>query len=512
MQRNASRINGCVKYVIIAGYENFSAFYKKGCVELLFNSYEFIFLFLPVAVIGFFCIGKRWHSTGTLWLVLASLFFYGWWDLCYVPLLCTSICFNYLVGRKIEHLATGYDNQPGERVGAAVPHVRARKAWLAFGIIVNIILLSYFKYTDFFLGTANRLVGVDLFDLPHIMLPLGISFFTFTQTAYLFDAYRGQTRNRSFLTYCEFVTIFPHLIAGPIINHREMIPQFLAERTFRVQWDNVAMGLAIFTLGLAKKVLIADKIAPWVNGVYAHVDTLTMPEAWLGALGYALQLYFDFSGYSEMAIGLGLMINLKLPLNFDSPYQSLSIIDFWRRWHMTLGLWVKNYLYIPLGGGRCGILRKMCNLFFSMLIIGFWHGAGWTYVVWGGLHGLLLIVNHLWRRLHIYLPKILCWFLTFGSVVACLVVFRSENFHISKSVLMAMMDFSRIALPIDHTLAKHLEIILALTLVVAFLPHPIRLLQRHFHPDWKWCIPLAALLVYTVTMLHDYTEFMYFQF
>ncbi|WP_294157957.1 MBOAT family protein [uncultured Selenomonas sp.] len=479
---------------------------------MLFNSYEFIFLFLPFTIASFFCIGKRCHTAATLWLVLASLFFYGWWDLRYVPLLCASICFNYFVGKRLEHLAAGYAIPAGGHVDASVPHSCFRKSWLAFGIIINAVLLGYFKYTDFFLGTANLLAGIDIFHLQHIVLPLGISFFTFTQAAYLVDAYRGQTRNQTFLTYCEFVTIFPHLIAGPIINHREMIPQFLAERTFHIQWDNVATGLAIFTLGLAKKVLIADKIAPWVNDVYARVDALTMPEAWLGALGYALQLYFDFSGYSEMAIGLGLLINLKFPLNFNSPYQSRSIIDFWRRWHMTLGLWVKNYLYIPLGGSRCGTARKLCNLFLSMLIIGFWHGAGWTYVVWGGLHGCLLIVNHLWRRLHITLPNILCWLLTFGSVVACLVVFRSENFHMAHSILAAMVDFSRLPASINGALVKHLAAVFFLTFVTAVAPHPIALVERYFHPTWRWCLPLAALLLYTITMLHDYTEFLYFQF
>ena len=479
---------------------------------MLFNSYEFIFLFLPAVIAGFFCIGRRWPAGGTLWLVSVSLFFYGWWDLCYVPLLCASICFNYFVGRRIERLAAGHVIPAGGHVDADVPHARARKTWLAFGIIVNVVLLGYFKYTDFFLGTANLLAGADLFCLPHIVLPLGISFFTFTQTAYLVDAYRGQAKNQTFLAYCEFVTIFPHLIAGPIINHREMIPQFLAGRTFHVQWDNIATGLAIFTLGLAKKVLIADKIAPWVNAVYAHADALTLPEAWLGALGYAMQLYFDFSGYSEMAIGLGLLINLKLPLNFNSPYQSLSIIDFWRRWHMTLGLWVKNYLYIPLGGSRCGTTRKLANLFLSMLIIGFWHGAGWTYVVWGALHGCLLIANHLWRRLRITLPSSFCWLLTFGSVVACLVVFRSENFHMAHSVLSTMVDLSRLPASIDCTLAKHLLVTLSLTLATVVVPHPITLAERYFRPTWRWCIPLAILLLYTVTMLHDYTEFLYFQF
>lgn len=289
---------------------------------MLFNSYEFIFLFLPVTVVGFFLISKCSHTFGTLWLVLASLFFYGWWDVRYVPLLCASIGFNYLVGGRIEQLAAGHTIAPGEHVAKDVPHAAARKGWLAFGIVVNVLLLGYFKYMDFFLGSVNTLAGADWFGLPHIVLPLGISFFTFTQTAYLVDAYRGQAKNESFLTYCEFVTIFPHLIAGPIINHREMIPQFVADTTFRVNWDNMARGLTIFTIGLFKKVVIADSLAPWVNDIFARADALTFLEAWIGALGYTLQLYFDFSGYSEMAIGLGLMLNLKLPMNFNSPYQS----------------------------------------------------------------------------------------------------------------------------------------------------------------------------------------------
>ena len=479
---------------------------------MLFNSYEFIFLFLPATIAGFFFLGRQWRSAGTLWLVGASLFFYGWWDLRYVPLLCMSICFNYLIGKRIERLAAGHAIPTGGHVTATMPDARSRKSWLALGIIVNILLLGYFKYTKFFLGTANLLSGSNIFDLPHVVLPLGISFFTFTQTAYLVDTYRGQAKNRSFLTYCEFVTIFPHLIAGPIINYREMIPQFLATHTFRVQWDNLAMGIAIFIIGLAKKVLIADKIAPWVNDVYSHVDALTLPISWIGALGYTIQLYFDFSGYSEMAIGLGLMINLHLPLNFNSPYQSLSIIDFWRRWHMTLGLWVKNYLYIPLGGSHCSTIRKMGNLFLSMLIIGFWHGAGWTYVVWGGLHGLLLIVNHLWRKLHIELPKLLCWILTFGSVVACLVVFRAENFSVAGRILSSMINFQSISTPIDHAHWIHLRNIFALTFATALIPHPIHLLKRFFHPNWIWCIGLAGLFLYTLTQLQNYTEFVYFEF
>ena len=498
---------------------------------MLFNSYEFIFLFLPVTVVGFFLVSKRSHTLGTLWLVLASLFFYGWWDVRYVPLLCASIGFNYLVGGRIERLANGHAIAPGEHVAKDAPNAAARKGWLAFGIIVNVLLLGYFKYMDFFLGTVNALAGTDWFDLPHIVLPLGISFFTFTQTAYLVDAYRGQAKNTSFLTYCEFVTIFPHLIAGPIINHREMIPQFIAGRTFHVNWDNMARGLTIFTLGLFKKVVIADRLAPWVNDIFARADALTFLEAWIGALGYTLQLYFDFSGYSEMAIGLGLMINLKLPMNFNSPYQSLSVIDFWKRWHMTLGLWVKNYLYIPMGGGRCGVAKKMRNLFFSMLIIGLWHGAGWTFVFWGGLHGVMLMINHLWRRTKIELPKLLCWAMTFLGVVVCWVFFRAENFHAAWNMLMAMTDVWNIVLPagkesslafltdfglsfgdVPKRLLNYLCAVILLTVATKLLPNPLFFVQHHFRPNWKWAVSMAGVFLYLIFHLHNYSEFLYFQF
>ncbi len=498
---------------------------------MLFNSYEFIFLFLPVTVVGFFLISKCSHTFGTLWLVLASLFFYGWWDVRYVPLLCASIGFNYLVGGRIEQLAAGHTIAPGEHVAKDVPHAAARKGWLAFGIVVNVLLLGYFKYMDFFLGSVNTLAGADWFGLPHIVLPLGISFFTFTQTAYLVDAYRGQAKNESFLTYCEFVTIFPHLIAGPIINHREMIPQFVADATFRVNWDNMARGLTIFTIGLFKKVAIADSLAPWVNDIFARADALTFLEAWIGALGYTLQLYFDFSGYSEMAIGLGLMLNLKLPMNFNSPYQSLSVIDFWRRWHMTLGLWVKNYLYIPMGGGRCGVVKKMRNLFASMLIIGLWHGAGWTFVFWGGLHGVMLMINHLWRRTGIALPKALCWAMTFLGVVVCWVFFRAETFQDAWCIIMAMTDIRGIVMeskfssmlgflshlgvtfaPLRPASPAHLAAIICLLAVTLAFPHPVRFVHRHFRVGWKWAIPSAAILSYAIFRMNSYTEFLYFQF
>ena len=459
---------------------------------MLFNSCEFIFLFLPIAFAGFFILGHKGQKRfATLWLVLASFFFYGYWDIKYVPLLFGSISFNYLVGRQLEKQ-------------------NRNKWWLLFGIVVNVVLLGYFKYTDFFLGTVNELAGESMFNLPHIVLPLGISFFTFTQTAYLVDAYRGEAKNESFLTYLEFVTIFPHLIAGPIINHKEMIPQFIADKTFRINFENIALGLTIFTFGLFKKVVIADKLAIWANGAFSHATTLSCVEAWVGALGYTLQLYFDFSGYSEMAIGLALMFNLKMPVNFNSPYQALSIIDFWRRWHMTLGLWVKNYLYIPMGGNRHGEFNKMRNLFVSMLIIGLWHGAGWTFVIWGGLHGILLMINHSWRKTGISLPKVVNWSLTFLCVVICWVFFRAGTFSEAISVLTSMTDVQSI-IRMELSGSKYLAAIVVGILALTVIPNPLVLIKK-FSANNKWLIATAAMLVWAIWHLNNYSEFLYFQF
>lgn len=453
-----------------------------------------MFLFLPLTFAGFFYLGhKGQKQLATLWLVLASFFFYGYWDMRYVPLLFGSICFNYLVGKQLEAN-------------------NGHKGWLAFGIVINVLLLGYFKYTDFFLSTLNDVTRTNFFDLPHIILPLGISFFTFTQTAYLMDAYRGEAKNQSFATYCEFVTIFPHLIAGPIINHKEMIPQFVADKTFRINYENIALGLMIFTFGLFKKVVIADKLAIYANEAFSHTDSLTCVEAWIGALSYTLQLYFDFSGYSEMAIGLALLFNLKIPVNFNSPYQARSIIDFWRRWHMTLGLWVKNYLYIPMGGNRHGELKKMRNLFVSMLIIGLWHGAGWTFIIWGGLHGLLLMINHAWRRTSITLPKVMNWGITFLCVVICWVFFRAGSLQEALSILNSMTTMQSMFLG-DKKNNELLAELFLVIIILTRLPNTLILL-RHFQPNNKWILIASIMLLFSLygVALVGTGEFLYFQF
>ncbi|MGH6886959.1 MAG: MBOAT family O-acyltransferase, partial [Geminicoccales bacterium] len=331
---------------------------------MLFNSFEFILAFLPVTLIGFFLLGGRESPRAALsWLVLTSLFFYGWWNPSYLVLIIGSICFNFFVGQRL--LA------------------RSSKAILGFGVAVNLLSIAYFKYAGFLAFNIEELAGVEV-GLEHIVLPLAISFFTFQQIAYLVDAHRGEVRAEGFVNYALFVTFFPQLIAGPIVHHSEVLPQFARRSTYRLDLDNLALGLTVFSIGLFKKVVLADGIATYATPMFAAAQggyEPTLFEAWGGALAYTFQLYFDFSGYSDMAVGLGLMFNIRIPINFDSPYKAVNVIDFWRRWHITLSRFLRDYLYIPLGGNRRGPERRYVNLMLTMLLGGLWHGAGWTFVI-----------------------------------------------------------------------------------------------------------------------------------
>ncbi len=331
---------------------------------MLFNSLVFIFCYLPLTLGGFFILGRRSPLAAAAWLALASLFFYGWWNPVYVGLLAASMVFNYALGVRI---------------------VRGARGLLTFAIVSNLALLAYYKYANFFVDNLNAAAGTGI-SLGTIILPLGISFFTFTQIAFLVDAYQGKAREYSFVHYCLFVTYFPHLIAGPILHHAEMMPQFAQRQTYRPDYDKLAAGVTLFVLGLTKKVLIADEVGGYVAPFFDAARSgaaLTFLEAWCGALAYTFQLYFDFSGYSDMAVGLSLMFGVRLPINFHSPYKAVNIIEFWRRWHMTLSRFLRDYLYVPLGGSRKGPARRYINLLLTMLLGGLWHGAGWTFVLWG---------------------------------------------------------------------------------------------------------------------------------
>ena len=462
---------------------------------MLFNSYVFICVFLPIVVCCFFVIAKRYgRKPAQFWLVISSLFFYAWWDYRYLALLLLSILFNYKISCQIS------------RKGM-------KKFWLVAGIAGDLCLLGWFKYAGFFADTFNALAGAAVIDVPHVILPLGISFFTFTQIAYLVDTYRGETITGDVVGFFEFVTIFPHLIAGPIISHRSMHPQFMAAHSYQLDYGNIAQGVVLFSLGLFKKVVLADSLAPWVGTIFSQAGPLDFVTAWVGALGYTLQLYFDFSGYSEMAIGLGLMLNLQFPTNFNAPYRATSIVDFWRRWHMTLGAWVKEYLYIPLGGNRQGEIKKMRNLFLSMLLVGFWHGAGWTFILWGGWHGLLLMINHQWRRLSISLPRGLAWAMTFLCVVMGWVVFRANDFVGAIAYLSAMVDihsYGSVSL-IHGEVAKCFRFVLAGMLLVLLVPTPLAMMKK-FTPNKKWVAAAIILFVISLLKMNEYSEFLYFQF
>lgn len=484
---------------------------------MLFNSYSFIFLFLPLVLIGYFIVGRAGCKLAAGWLALTSLFFYAYWDASFLTILLTSILYNYSVGRLIEK-ANNF----------------LKKVCLCLGISGNILLLGYYKYASFLLDNINEFFQAGLY-APALILPIGISFFTFTQTAYLVDLYRGTTKNVSFVYYLEFVTIFPHLIAGPIIVHRDMQPQFINPDNLNVKYDNLVNGLVVFVLGLAKKVVVADSLAEWSNFVFSNAYTVSSLEAWIGTLAYTFQLYFDFSGYSEMAIGLGLMFNLKFPANFNSPYASASFIEFWRRWHMTLGLWVREYLYIPLGGNRRGEMRKYFNLFIAMLVIGIWHGAGWTFVFWGGMHGILLLLNHGWRYMGGNFPKIIAVPMTFLCCHLCWVFFRAESFSEAYQLIKSMMDLPGISLnagglPLGWTnilnlvgmapAASSFELsiyciatMFMLMLVVQTVPNPYYMLENgYLKPGRLLFIIVALLLLVSLMGMTQTGEFLYFQF
>jgi alginate O-acetyltransferase complex protein AlgI len=410
---------------------------------MLFNSHGFIFVFLPLAFIGLFCLGRRSHCLAALWMGLASLVFYAVWDYRFVSLLLASVAFNYGAGYWL-----GRINSESRK-----------KKLLVFAVGGNLMLLAYFKYTNFFFASINQFFGSHLPTF-NIILPLGISFFTFTQIAFLVDVSRGIAREYNFIHYLLFVTYFPHLIAGPVLHHKQMMPQFADPATFHVNRENIAAGLTVFVIGLSKKVLIADNLAGYAALFFNAArdnQALTFFEGWTGALAYTLQLYFDFSGYSDMAIGMSLLFNVRLPLNFNSPYKATSVADFWRRWHMTLSAFLRDYIYFPLvlGGNRNSRSRPYFCLFITMLLAGLWHGAGWTFIVWGGLLGLYLMINQGWREIKSRFglknggafSRLASSALTFFAIVVSWVFFRANNLGAARSMLKAMAGLNGMSLP-----------------------------------------------------------------
>jgi alginate O-acetyltransferase complex protein AlgI len=409
---------------------------------MLFNSYHFIFGFLPI-VCFVFALLQRWNSARAAlhWLTLASIAFYSWWYPPYLALLLFSATVNFYTGRQI-----------------ALSHHAARRRWLIAGITFNLGLLGVFKYTALTVRSINALTGSD-FIIPEIALPLAISFYTFTQITYLVDVQNSGKADENFLHYLLFLTFFPHLIAGPIIHYRDIMPQFSLVRSAQERQHDILVGLSFFIFGLSKKVLLADSVAPYASRGFeaaASGRILSIAEAWGAAMAYTMQIYFDFSGYSDMAIGLALLFGIRMPINFFSPYKSTSIIDFWRRWHITLSRFLREYLYIPLGGNRHGPTRRYVNLIATMGLGGLWHGAEWTFVIWGLLHGGYLIINHAWRAVQQMLwsglrhvTAMLAWPMTFLSVVVAWVFFRATSLDAALSILRSMSGQNGISLPLS---------------------------------------------------------------
>ncbi len=513
---------------------------------MLFNSYLFILGYLPVVFGTYLAVSRRDHLYGVIWLFLASLFFYGWWDLRYLLLLIPSIGFNYLVGRGLSRLD---------------PTATHRRALLAFGVSCNLLLLAFFKYTDFLLGTVSALGGVQLPPL-HVVLPLGISFFTFTQIAFLVDAYRFKARELSLARYGLFVSYFPHLIAGPVLHHAEMMPQFADPRTSRFSIENVAVGLTIFFIGLFKKVILADGASVYVGPLFDVPGSPDLVASWFGVLAYTVQIYFDFSGYSDMAIGLSRLFGVVLPLNFHSPYKAANIIEFWRCWHMTLSRFLRDYLYIPLGGNRKGTIRRHANLLATMLLGGLWHGAGWTFVIWGGLHGIYLVVNHLWHTIRRGLGltgsagmtgTVVARGVTFLCVVIAWVFFRAASLPSAIVIIKGMAGLHGVVLPahlgsllgpVGRWLARAGvefrflptpdgagERWVAALLLIAFLcpntqqimrhwrpalvvptSHAIGLIRASWSPNAAWTLGIAVLAAWATLNISERSVFLYFQF
>ena len=483
---------------------------------MLFNSYEFIFLFLPITYFIYFFLNKR-HLTeaSKAFLVFASLFFYSWWNIKYLPLILISMIFNYSLGRELTN------PKKLKRV--------SKKRLLFIGVAFNLGLLGYFKYMDFFIANINHFLGSDI-KLLHLALPLAISFYTFQQIAYLVDSYRGETKEYDFLNYAVFVTFFPQLIAGPIVHHKEMMPQFVKLKNKVINLENVAAGLFIFFMGLFKKVVIADTFAEWATQGFDLAKELNMLEAWSTSLSYTFQLYFDFSGYTDMAIGLALLFNIKLPTNFLSPYKATSIQDFWRRWHITLSHFLRDYIYIPLGGNRKGEARTYLNLFITFLLGGLWHGAGWTFIFWGALHGAALVIHRAWQKLKIKLPTLLAWFLTFNFINIAWVFFRAKSFDDALKVLKGMFQGD---LVLPHSWSDYLSILqekipfgtwsklyanesyMGLWLLIAFfvvvaMPNSMEWRDR-FKTNLFYLL-LTLFFALSLFMLYRKSEFLYFNF
>lgn len=471
---------------------------------MLFNSFEYLLLFLPIALLGYFAL--RANSAAALrWLTAASLFFYAWWQPWHLPIVVGSIVFNFWLANRII------------RAGSSRQH------WLVAGIASNLLLLGFFKYSVFVWSNVAVIVGATP-SLPALALPLGISFFTFTQIAYLVDTANGKVRETDPVQYALFVTFFPHLLAGPILHHKEMMPQFANAANRAFSPENFARGLFLLAIGLGKKVLLADQLAVHANAGFTDPGNLGFAGAWTTTLAYTFQIYFDFSGYTDMALGAALMFNIRLPINFDSPYLSTNIQDFWRRWHMTLSRFLRDYVYIPLGGNRNSDVRVAANLMTTFILGGLWHGAGWTFIIWGFLHGVGLVIHRTWSRAGLRLPSFAAWLLTLLFVHFTWIFFRAHS--VGDAILIARKLvafestlFTQLVIPsLTHLWAgfpyraPSLTLLLVAAMALSCVPQNSNALVHSFQARRRESLLTVVLLTLGMLSLGNVTQFLYFNF
>ncbi len=468
---------------------------------MLFNSAEFIYFFLPFSIAAWWMLQKLGREKDAQWLVIiCSVYFYGWWDTRYVPLLIGNAVTNFYVGQRIFQTKS--------------------KTLLIAGLLYNVGLLGYFKYSDFFIENWNFATGGQLSAL-HLILPLGLSFFTFQVIAYLVDCYKGHVEDFNVRRFAFSISFYPHLIAGPILHYSDVMPQLKGRIAFDAR--QFSQGLFLFVIGLLKKSVIADRIAEKVDPLFAADTTLQLFESWAASLGYAMQIYFDFSGYSDMAIGIGLMFGIILPQNFNSPYQAISITDFWKRWHMTLSRFLRDYVYIPLGGNRNGFVNGVMAAGLTMTLGGFWHGAAWTFVLWGLLQGLFIGIHRIWERTRYKLPETAAIGLTFLSVTAAWVMFRADSVAHALSIWKGLVGINGVAIPsmfselcnncVQTSLISGLEFIqIGILLLVCMAYVNAQKEVQSLQPSLKNVGYLSALFFTSIWMSGSHESFIYWQF
>ena len=460
---------------------------------MLFNSYEFLLVFLPLTfIIYFYLNSKKLITLSKIFLVVASLTFYSWWNVIYLPLILGSMIFNFYVGQFLGKNRT--------------------KQMLTFGIIGNVALLGYFKYTDFFIENFNWALNKEV-ELLHLALPLAISYFTFQQIAFLVDSYRGETKEYNFLNYALFITFFPQLLMGPIMHHKEIIPQFQTKWKSIIKWENVALGLFIFAIGLSKKTLIGDPLTDYAQYAFDNAQKLSMVEAWYASVSYVLSYYFDLSGYADMAIGIGKMFNIDIPKNFNSPYKARNFADYWKRWHITLSRFLSDYIYKSLGGNKSLVWVMYLNIMITFFVSGFWHGAGWNFVGWGLLNGIFVVMAHMMKKANLEMNFYVAWFLMFFGLILTRILFVSNDFADAWYVTTTLFDISNLRFENLFYIDPYLQsfyIVLALYLALA-CKNSMEI-SENFKPNFKYIFYTVILLTASLFTFSSAKEFLYFQF